>query len=66
MCSGTAVLRGEHQINNKMNILENSKDFKCIVSSVLNKDPKQYGKKYMFDHKEDTSWSSSQVSRLFC
>ncbi|XP_029355706.1 nuclear receptor 2C2-associated protein [Echeneis naucrates] len=30
------------------------------VSSVLNRDVKQYGKKYMFDHNEETCWNSDQ------
>jgi len=31
------------------------------VSSVLNKDIKQYGKKYLFDGEDDTCWNSDQV-----
>lgn len=40
-----------------------SADFRvCFrVSSVLNRDVKQYGKKYMFDINEDTCWNSDQV-----
>lgn len=30
------------------------------VSSVLNRDVKQFGKKYMFDSHEDTCWNSDQ------
>ncbi|XP_075467244.1 nuclear receptor 2C2-associated protein isoform X2 [Ascaphus truei] len=30
------------------------------VSSVLNRDVKQFGKKYLFDRKEDTCWNSDQ------
>nr|XP_033812793.1 nuclear receptor 2C2-associated protein [Geotrypetes seraphini] len=30
------------------------------VSSVLNKDVKQFGKKYLFDGNEDTCWNSDQ------
>ncbi|XP_072294602.1 nuclear receptor 2C2-associated protein [Eucyclogobius newberryi] len=30
------------------------------VSSVLNRDVKQYGKKYMFDSSEETCWNSDQ------
>ncbi|KAH8290233.1 hypothetical protein KR054_001121 [Drosophila jambulina] len=30
------------------------------VSSVLNKEVKQYGKQFMFDAQEDTSWSSDE------
>ncbi|KAK2835740.1 hypothetical protein Q5P01_016224 [Channa striata] len=33
------------------------------VSSVLNRDVKQYGKKYMFDCNEDTCWNSDQGER---
>ncbi|CAE1329801.1 unnamed protein product [Acanthosepion pharaonis] len=32
------------------------------VSSVLNKDVKQYGKKYLFDGKDETCWNSSEGS----
>ncbi|KAK0168751.1 hypothetical protein PV327_002521 [Microctonus hyperodae] len=35
---------------------ENS--FDCRVSSVLNKDVKSYGKKYMFDGNDETCWNS--------
>ncbi|XP_065060144.1 nuclear receptor 2C2-associated protein-like [Rhopilema esculentum] len=35
-------------------------DLKIRVSSVLNKNVKQYGKKFMFDGKEDTCWNSDQ------
>lgn len=31
------------------------------VSSVLNRDVKQYGKKFMFDCNEETCWNSDQV-----
>uniref|UniRef100_A0A3Q3VJU9 Nuclear receptor 2C2-associated protein n=1 Tax=Mola mola TaxID=94237 RepID=A0A3Q3VJU9_MOLML len=31
-----------------------------MVSSVLNRDVKQYGKKYMFDGNEETCWNSDQ------
>jgi len=30
------------------------------VSSVLNRDTKQYGKKFLFDGEEDTCWNSDQ------
>ncbi|XP_017045370.1 nuclear receptor 2C2-associated protein [Drosophila ficusphila] len=42
-----------------MNILSEV-NFTCRVSSVLNKEVKQYGKQFMFDKKEDTSWSSDE------
>ena len=31
------------------------------VSSVLNRDVTQYGKKFLFDKREDTCWNSDQV-----
>ncbi|CAG2176134.1 unnamed protein product, partial [Oppiella nova] len=31
------------------------------MSSVLNKDVKQFGKQFLIDGKEDTSWNSDQV-----
>lgn len=31
------------------------------VSSVLNRDVKQFGKKFMFDNDEETCWNSDQV-----
>ncbi|XP_030382501.1 nuclear receptor 2C2-associated protein [Scaptodrosophila lebanonensis] len=34
--------------------------FRCSVSSVLNKETKQYGKQFMFDETEDTAWSSDE------
>ncbi|KPU76108.1 uncharacterized protein Dana_GF26890 [Drosophila ananassae] len=42
-----------------MNILTKT-NFSSRVSSVLNKDVKQYGKQFMFDTNEDTSWSSDE------
>lgn len=33
----------------------------CRVSSVLNRDVKQFGKKHMFDTSEETCWNSDQV-----
>ncbi|XP_067952154.1 nuclear receptor 2C2-associated protein-like [Watersipora subatra] len=37
-----------------------SKPYTCKVSSVLNRDSKTYGKKYMFDGAEDTCWNSDE------
>ena len=31
------------------------------VSSVLGRDAKSYGKKYLFDYCDDTCWNSDQV-----
>ncbi|XP_037104940.1 nuclear receptor 2C2-associated protein isoform X1 [Syngnathus acus] len=35
-------------------------DTQCRVSSVLNRDVKQFGKKFMFDSNEETCWNSDQ------
>ncbi|XP_028856577.1 nuclear receptor 2C2-associated protein [Denticeps clupeoides] len=35
-------------------------DTQCRVSSVLNKDVKQFGKKFLFDSNEETCWNSDQ------
>lgn len=35
------------------------------VSSVLNRDSSQYGKKFMFDKNEDTCWNSDQVCVVY-
>merc|ERR550519_2138038 len=34
----------------------------CRVSSTLNRDTKQFGKKHLFDDREDTCWNSDQGS----
>ncbi|XP_072338362.1 nuclear receptor 2C2-associated protein isoform X1 [Scyliorhinus torazame] len=34
----------------------------CRVSSVLNRDVKQFGKKFLFDRNEETCWNSDQGS----
>ena len=31
------------------------------VSSTLNRDTKQFGKKFLFDGREETCWNSDQV-----
>jgi len=36
------------------------KPFQCKVSSVLNRNVKEYGKKFLTDGKEDTCWNSEQ------
>ncbi|KAK7889241.1 hypothetical protein WMY93_024801 [Mugilogobius chulae] len=36
------------------------KETQSRVSSVLNRDVKQFGKKYMFDSSEETCWNSDQ------
>ncbi|XP_041369062.1 nuclear receptor 2C2-associated protein-like [Gigantopelta aegis] len=39
-----------------------SEHTKIRVSSVLNRDTKQFGKKHLLDHIEDTCWNSDQGS----
>ncbi|KAJ9581732.1 hypothetical protein L9F63_023091 [Diploptera punctata] len=34
--------------------------YNCRVSSVLNRDVKQFGKKYLFDENDETCWNSDQ------
>jgi len=42
-------------------ILESeAEDFEVKVSSVLNRQVREYGKMYMFDGREDTCWNSDQ------
>lgn len=36
----------------------------CRVSSVLNRNSRQFGKKYLFDEDEETCWNSDQVRRF--
>ena len=45
-----------------MNIDLNGDILSCSVSSVLNRDVKQYGKKFLFDKEDDTCWNSDQVN----
>ena len=33
----------------------------CRVSSTLNRDVKQFGKKFLFDGDDETCWNSDQV-----
>merc|ERR1712086_483468 len=40
-------------------------DATCRVSSVLNRDVKQFGKKFLFDGDEETCWNSDQGSPQF-
>jgi hypothetical protein len=41
-------------------------DESCRVSSVLNKDVKQFGKQFLFDGSEETCWNSEQVMCSSC
>ena len=36
--------------------------YSCRVSSTLNRDTKQFGKKYLFDGNNETCWNSDQVN----
>lgn len=36
-------------------------DFAFRVSSVLNRNTRQFGKKHLFDQDEETCWNSDQV-----
>lgn len=38
--------------------------FNNRVSSVLNRDNKQFGKKFMFDDQDETCWNSDQVRSI--
>ena len=42
--------------------------FNVRVSSVLNRDVKQFGKQFMFDGDDETCWNSDQVGiyKLVC
>jgi hypothetical protein len=42
--------------------LLNPKDFRVKVSSVLNRNVKEFGKQFLFDGREDTCWNSDQGS----
>lgn len=42
-----------------------SSSFTCRVSSVLNRDAKQFGKKHLFDADEETCWNSDQGTPQF-
>jgi len=44
-----------------MSSLRGSK-FVCRVSSTLNRDTKQFGKKHLFDDRDETCWNSDQGS----
>jgi len=46
---------------NRMSSLSERK-FVCRVSSTLNRDTKQFGKKHLFDDREETCWNSDQGS----
>ena len=42
--------------------LTDREEFSCRVSSVLNRNVKEFGKKFLFDGREDTCWNSDQGS----
>lgn len=41
--------------------LVNADKCKISVSSVLDRNAKEYGKKFLLDDREDTCWNSDQV-----
>lgn len=48
-----------------MDLLADKSTFTAKVSSVLNKNVKEFGKKFLFDGREDTCWNSDQGSPQF-
>ena len=46
-------------------LLSTCPDFSAKVSSVLNKNVREYGKKFLFDNCDDTCWNSDQGSPQF-
>jgi hypothetical protein len=47
------------------NLLSDNSLFSAKVSSVLNKNVKEFGKKFLFDDREDTCWNSDQGTPQF-
>jgi len=45
-----------------MNLLSDKSLFSAKVSSVLNKNVKEFGKQFLFDSREETCWNSDQGS----
>jgi len=48
-----------------MNLLADKSLFSAKVSSVLNKNVKEFGKQFLFDGREETCWNSDQGSPQF-
>jgi len=44
------------------NLVSDSSQFTARVSSVLNRNVKEFGKKFLFDGREDSCWNSEQGS----
>ena len=51
--------------SNQNNLLSDNSLFSAKVSSVLNKNVKEFGKKFLFDDREDTCWNSDQGTPQF-
>lgn len=51
--------------SNQNNLLSDNSSFNAKVSSVLNKNVKEFGKKFLFDDREDTCWNSDQGTPQF-
>ena len=51
------------QTSDTLNNMLTAGNFKSVtVSSVLNKNQKEYGKKHLYDGKDETCWNSDQGS----
>ena len=46
-------------------LLSDKSQFNAKVSSVLNKNVKEFGKQFLFDKREDTCWNSDQGTPQF-
>ena len=55
------ALEQDINISERMSVLTERK-YTCRVSSTLNRDTKQFGKKFLFDNREETCWNSDQVN----
>ena len=51
--------------SNQNNLLSDNSLFSAKVSSVLNKNVKEFGKKFLFDDREDKCWNSDQGTPQF-
>jgi hypothetical protein len=50
----------DHPLIEEVNILKEDCFSSITVSSVQNKNAKEYGKKHLYDGKEETCWNSDQ------
>ena len=54
-----------NNISSCSNLLSDQSQFTAKVSTVLNKNVKEFGKKFLFDNREDTCWNSDQGTPQF-